>query len=238
MAGDMVKYLLVIPLLFFLGCMEQDSVESADLISAFDFDSGAQNWEGGISDYPINYEDSTDYHLSNIQVPSALLMQGKGLNISAENPHGDLFYYFKRHIAGLVPNTDYKLDFEFLVYTQMLEESSDLASEELYLKIGGVGHDPQLEDLSRENTIDYRTLNVDKGASNSDSGQDVINVGSIKEFTQDMPEVISGNTFDYNIEVRTDNTGSIWLVVGADSGIKSQLAFGMAALTVYYRQKN
>ena len=135
MVGDMMKYLLIIPLLLLLGCMEQNAVESVDLISAFDFDSGAQDWEGGISDYPINYEDSTDYQLSNIQVPGELLMQGKGLNISAENPHGDLFYYFKRHIAGLAPNTNYKLDFEFLVYTQRLEESTDLASPELVKKI-------------------------------------------------------------------------------------------------------
>ena len=120
----------------------------------------------------------------------------------------------------------------------MLDESADQASEEVYLKLGAVGHNPELKQLSRANSVDYRTLDVDKGLHNEDSGTEVINVGSIKEFTKDTPEVISGNTFDYNIEVMADNTGSIWLVVGADSGIKSQLAFGMAALTVYYRQKN
>ena len=136
------------------------------------------------------------------------------------------------------PNKKYKIDFEFLIYTQLLTQIDKLSSDELYLKIGAVNYEPSLEQFTWRNSLDYMALNVDKGATNSDSGEDIINIGSVSELTSDTPEAISGNTFDQLIEVETDKDGTVWLIVGVDSGIKSQLTFGMAALTVFYRKQN
>ena len=86
--------------------------------------------------------------------------------------------------------------------------------------------------------MDYKALNIDKGDINSESGQDAINVGSIKEYASETPEVISGNTFDDNFEIESNKAGEIWILIGVDSGIKSSITFGMEALTVYYREKN
>ena len=89
-----------------------------------------------------------------------------------------------------------------------------------------------------ENSENYLVLNIDKGDTNSESGKDIVNVGSIKQFTSDTPGAISGNTFDIDFEVESDENGEIWLVIGVDSGLKSQLTFGLAALTVYYQKQN
>ena len=62
-------------------------------------------------------------------------------------------------------------------------------------------------------------------------------IGSIREFTSEIPEVVSGNTFDQNFEVVSNNAGEIWIMIGVDSGIKSKLTFGIEALTVYFRQR-
>lgn len=237
MVGKTLKAALLILFLCLAGCSsEMESTDIVDLLTVFDFENGDQDWEGGISDYPIDYVKSSDYIFSTIKIPTSLPIEGNGLSIKADNPHGDLFYFFKRKIQGLEPNKKYRLDFEFLIYTQLLTQPDKYSSAELYLKMGGVNYEPKLEQLTWQNSLDYMTLNVDKGASNSASGEDLVNVGSIKEFTSDTPEVISGNTFDFLIEVESDKNGAIWLVMGIDSGVKSQLIFGMAALTVFFRK--
>ena len=241
MVGTMVRASILILFLHLVGCsseMENQSAEFVDLLTVFDFENGDQEWEGGISDFPVGYEDSTEFLFDNSQVPVALSVEGNGLSVSADNPHGDLFYFFKKKVTDLEPNKKYKIDFEFLVYTQLLTQSSKPSSDELYLKIGAVNYKPELKKTIWRNSMDYIALDVDKGDTNSESGNDIINVGSVKEFTSETPEIISGNTFDFIIEAETDNDGTIWLVVGIDSGIKSQLNFGMAALTVYYRKKD
>ena len=223
-------------ILLLAGC-NQDMGE-ADLLSAFDFEGGSQDWEGGISDFPVDYQGSANFSFDNSKVPNSIIAESSGLKISADNPHGDLFYFFKRRIDGLQPGTSYKLDFEFLMYTQVLLDSNAFSSNEIYLKIGAADHAPVLEQITRSDSIEYMALNVDKGKSNSDSGQDLINIGSIKEFTGKMPETISGNSFDNEIIVTADDNGRIWLVIGVDSGLKGQLTFGMDALTVFYKEIN
>jgi hypothetical protein len=243
MVGTKVKYLVVVLLTILNGCSSNMDSE-VDLLTSFDFESGSQQWEGGYSDFPVDYADSINFKMNTDYVENAFAMAdaieglSSGINVQADNPHGDLFYYFTRKIFGLSANTVYQLDFEFLVYAQLVDKPEKLSSNELYLKLGAVNYEPQLEEVVWRNNLQYKTLNVKKGELNSDGGADMLNVGSIKDFTSEVPEIISGNTFDTNFEVKSNADGEIWILVGADSGIRSQLTFGMEALTVYYRDKN
>jgi len=241
MVGLKIKSLFLILFLCLLGCkseMDEQSAEFVDLLTAFDFESGNQDWTGGISDYPVGYEADIDYSFRNIQSASNSPIEGNGLIIHADNPHEDLFYFFKRKVLGLEPNSKYKLDFEFLVSTQLITTESISSSDELYLKIGAVNYEPDSMHIKTSNSVDYITLNVDKGTTNSEGGKDLINIGSVIEFTKATQEVISGNTFEYDIEVTSDKDGIIWIIIGVDSGIKNELAFGLEAVTIYYRKQN
>ncbi len=230
-------YLILI--MVFAGCssdMDMASADFAELITTFDFETSDQIWEGGISDFPVDYKDSIQYVVTDQQISnSASLYEGNGLSISADNPHGDLFYYFKKKIIGFKSNTNYKLNFEFLVYSHLSGEEGVAADEDIYLKVGAVNFDPTLEKQTRHLT-EFYTLNVDKGASNAGSGSDLVNLGSIKEFMGNQPESISGNTYDIPIEVKSDSDGAIWLMIGVDSGVKCNLTFSLAAITVYYSE--
>lgn len=240
MGGIRIKALLIIILIGLSGCsfeMDSQPTEIVDLVTIFDFEKDDQMWQGGISDYPADYEMSSDFTFLNTITPPDLALDGNGLSISSDNPHGELFYFFKRKISDLNPGIKYKVDFEFLVYTQLPTQSDNLAAEELYLKIGAVNYNPELKTFVH-NSIDYITLDVDKGTNNSDNGSDVMNIGSVKEFTSNVPEVISGNTNGFHIEAEADANGAIWIVLGVDSGVKSELTFGLTALTVYYREQN
>jgi hypothetical protein len=237
MEGKMMRTIIAVLLLIVGGC-SGNMEDQVDLLTTFDFESGDQLWTGGISDFPVAYEDDLYFLMSTEKVTnSSFLDESSGLNVSGENPHGDLFYYFSRKVGGLIPNSKYKLDYEFLVYAQLLEKPDKLSSEELYLKVGAVNYEPELEKVLWRNSLEYKALNIDKGEFNSDGGEDMINIGSIREFTSEIPEVVSGNTFDQNFEVVSNNAGEIWIMIGVDSGIKSKLTFGIEALTVYFRQR-
>ena len=235
----MLKNIYLVGLLIVVYGCSPEMESQVDLVSAFDFESGAQQWEGGVSDYPTALEESISFELVTDQVANSLsLSEGMGLNISGDNPHGDLFYYFKRKVSGLEPIKLYKLDFEFLIYAQIADDVVKGASDDLFLKIGAVNYQPELEEVIWRNSEKYIALNLDKGETNNDEGRDMQNVGSIYQFTSQVPEVISGNTFDNNFEVSSNKDGEIWILVGVDSGIKGNLTFGMEALTVYYRKTN
>ncbi len=235
---DKIRSIFIVLAMFWLGGCSLNDMEGreADLISVFDFESGSQNWEGGIADYPVLTRDSLSYKFENLQVPNNLLVEGSGLKITADNPHADLFYYFVRQITDLMPNTQYKLDFEFLLYVQTDNDIDKSNNDGVYLKIGAVGHEPILVRKIMDNNQEYMVLNIDKGETNRDSGKDLVMTGEITSFMGISPEVISGNTFDKTIGVKTDADGSLWLIIGVDSGIKTRLTFGLTAVTVYYKQ--
>jgi hypothetical protein len=240
MGGMNIKVSFLIVLFGLFGCSENMDSQSefVDLITVFDFAQEDDAWEAGISDFPVDYVGGSDFEFNNTATPASLALEGNELSISADNPDGEIFYFFRRKIPGLNPGTSYKVDFEFLVYTHLLTQSDNTSAEELYLKMGAVNYKPELKQFTTQNSEDYMALDVDKGIANSESGADVLNMGSVKEFTSGTPEVISGNTFDYNIITEADSDGAIWIVIGIDSGVKSKLSFGLVALTVYYREQN
>jgi len=218
---------------------EENALSGVDLISSFDFESGHQDWIAGVSDYTTtNILDNSNYAYSfyNAKIPENLPWQGYGLTITAENPHGDLFYFFKKRITGLKPNKNYKVDLEFIVYTQLEDGNKVAATEDIFLKVGAVNPEPLVTLSSTGGVADYYSLNFDKGEKNEDSGEDLKNLGSIKNYTKSTVEAISGNTYKSNIMVMADSQGSIWLIIGVDSSIKSQLTFGLMAMTVYYTE--
>ncbi len=218
---------------------DENALMGVDLISSFDFESGHQDWVGGVSDFAAtNIADNANYAYSfyNAKGPENLPWQGYGLTITAENPHGDLFYFFKKQVTGLKPNKNYSVDFEFIVYTQLDSGKSVGSTEDIFLKVGVVNSEPLTQMIPSGGSADFYSLNFDKGESNEDSGEDLKNLGSIKKYTKSTVEAISGNTYKSHMTVMADSQGSVWLIIGVDSSIRSQLTFGLMAMTVYYTE--
>ncbi len=229
--------------LFFMGgcnsAYEENMLGDVDFISTFDFESGHQDWIAGVSDFPEDAKiDSTNYFFSfyNSKSPASLPWQGYGVTVTADNPHGDLFYFLKKRVLGLKPMSSYNIKLEFIIYTQLMENRQVGEAEDLFLKVGAHTSEPMVEITEREGLIDYYTLNLDKGATNPDSGEDLKSLGSIKQHTASIAEAITGNTVNVPIVVKSDANGSVWLIMGIDSSITSQLTFGLTAITAYYTE--
>jgi hypothetical protein len=218
---------------------DENALTGVDLISSFDFESGHQDWIAGVSDYEtVNVSDNSNYSYTfyNAKGPENLPWQGYGVTITAENPHGDLFYFFKKQVTGLKPNKNYNVDFEFIVYTQLDSGKSVSSTEDIFLKVGVVNSEPLAQMGQSGDRPDFLSLNFDKGEKNEDSGEDLKNLGSIKNYTKSTAEAISGNTYNSHMTVMADSQGSVWLIIGVDSSIRSQLTFGLMAMTVYYTE--
>jgi hypothetical protein len=218
---------------------DENALSGVDLISSFDFESGHQDWVAGVSDFAAsNIGESTNYTYSfyNAKGPATLPWQGYGLTITADNVHGDLFYFFKKQVNGLKPNKNYEVNFEFIVYTQLDSGKVITATEDIFLKVGTVSAEPINQIVQAGGTMDYYSLNFDKGEKNEDSGEHLKNLGSIKNYTKSTAEAISGNTYKSPMTVKSDAQGSVWLIIGVDSSVRSQLTFGLMAMTVYYTE--
>jgi hypothetical protein len=127
--------------------------------------------------------------------------------------------FMKKKITGLRPNTDFTLTFEVAFSSnakQGMVGPAGAPGENVYLKVGATSFEPKP-------VIDNRmyVMNIDKGEL-SQGGSDMIPVGNVAvpSTTDGYVNVTRTNT-TYNgspFEVRSNNEGEVWLIVGTDSG--------------------
>ena len=219
-----VFFFLFILLRFFSGCVNLDTESPDSKIELnYGFETGADGWTVGYSDYPagLSLSDSLDLYRFSYgfsALPDNILPRQSGIKVSAINRSDDLFMYIKRKITGLAPSTSYKITF-----------SVDLASNAntnavgagggpgsgVFLKMGAKDREP----LNTIDPMNWYRLNIDKG-NQSVAGADMINTGNIG---------VSDTTTVYSLIRRGNGTsfvkssspnGELWLIIGTDSGFE------------------
>jgi hypothetical protein len=223
------SYIKIIPVLvfssFFLnGCLNTDDRNKFQMIDInYLFESNEEGWVAGYSDYPagLTAVDSLDlYEMSygHSPLPDNIVPDQSGFRIRGHNRSDDLFMYLKREISGLAPATVYRIDFTIELASNAPTNAAGIGGapgEGVVIKAGAVGFEPK-------DTIDnnnwYR-LNIDKG-DQAVAGDDVVILGHVG---------VADNTNDYTLitrsspvtlRVQADNNGSLWLIVGTDSGFE------------------
>jgi hypothetical protein len=198
-------------------------IETPRLGSDFDFSDGSQGWVAAFADYPAN-ADIASYKLASgyRQLPAPLESRS-GFFISGDNHSDDLFMYLKRRVSGFDPNADYQVSF-------VVEFATDVPTG-----CGGVGGSPgesvfvkagvsNVEPISFVNENSWFQMNIDKG-NQSQSGTNAVVIGNVANST-----LCEQNIRRYEIKqlstvqpvlVTTDATGSVWLLVGTDSGFEA-----------------
>ena len=195
------------------------------------FDDSAEGWVAGFADLPADYEPEL-YELDSGwgELPSGLA--GNAMYISGDNHSDDLFMYFQKHITGLRPDTTYQAQFGIELASNTPAGMTGIGGspgENVYVKAGAVGYEPEII----TDDIGWLRLDIDKGNQESD-GEDMINLGTLSNPNLD-PDTSTGdeyalmtlNSQGRNFQVTSDKDGSIWVVIGTDSGFEG-------ATTVYY----
>lgn len=181
-----------------------------------DFNVGGNDWAHGFSDYDPSFAEGFEFQYGIRSIPG--MGDTKGFLLAAQNRSDDLFMFLKTRLTGLEPYRRYSLVAQISFYSNAGSNCVGIGGapgENVYLKVGYSTDEPI------QNGYD---LNVDKGGQ-SDSGRNAMLVGNVAidglECTGQKlgrKHVISKS--DSPLILDTDDSGSVWIFVGTDSGFE------------------
>lgn len=200
---------------------------------SYDFQNGTDGFTAGFADLPPNYDQALyelDFGLDT--QPAPLPVVRKALRIEGHNRSDDLFMFVTRKMTGLAPNTQYAVEFEVGFLSNAPANSVGIGGSpgsSVVVKAGALTGEPTVAPNSDNSLL---VLNADKG-NQSVGGSDLKVLGDVG---------IPGDEFTYTFKtlegdaprtVRTDATGSCWIIVGTDSGFegRTRLYYSQIAVT-------
>jgi len=197
----------------------------------YTFYEDQEGWVTGFADLPADYDpDLFELDSGWSELPSGL--EGSAIYLSGHNRSDDLFMHLQQHITGLKPETTYQVDFSIDLASNTPEGLMGIGGspgESVYIKAGAVNREPELV----TDDIDWLRLNIDKG-NQATEGEDMINLGTIANpnidlgtFTGEEYALMNLNNQELSFRVTSDADGSIWVIIGSDSGFEG-------ATTLYY----
>jgi len=189
---------------------------------ALDFRQSDQGWNGGFADYPVGqdafYELGAEYRA----LPEPLNGSGNGLFATGNNHSDDLWMYYKGQVAGLSPDTSYRVRFDVEIATAVpfgCVGVGGAPGEGVTVKAGVSEIEPD-----RIDSGGFWLMNIDK-ANQTVSGEDALAIGDMANTIPcgnppvwQLKQLSSGAT---TIAVTSDGTGAVWLFVGTDSGFEA-----------------
>ncbi len=218
--------------LFFTAC-EDDENEGALFEFKYDFATNANGWTGDFADYPVGEETFYELNFTHDTLPAPLDKSKKALKINGNNHSDDLFMFTKKKLTGLAPNTEYTVDFEFELASNLPTSSVGIGGgpgTSTYVKAGASASEPK-----KVATEDFYELNLDKG-NQAQGGDDAVVLGTLG---------ISGDDFVYKLikrsneeeafKAKTDGEGNLWVFLGVDSGFEGVHTFYVTKANISFR---
>lgn len=230
------KYSLGVVFSLASGAMLTACSNDEPMTVAIDFRQSDRGWVGDFADYPVGqdtfYELVTDYRA----LPEPLTASGSGLFISGLNHSDDLWMYYKGQIAGLLPDTRYRVEFHVEIATSVPNGCVGVGGapgEGVTVKAGASEVEP-----NRVDEGGFWRMNVDKGQQ-TNGGEDAVAIGDVANSIPcnetprwELKQLSSGSEA---VEVTSDRAGAVWLFVGTDSGFESTTSIYYTTLTATFR---
>jgi heat shock protein HslJ len=222
------------------GGSEDEFVVPEDGIEfTYTFDDGDEDWIAGFADLPVDY-DPAIYELDSEwrELPDDL--EGYGIYMQGHNRSDDLFMYLKREVDGLEPGATYDAIFKLDIASNVPEGLSGIGGspgESVYIKVGATTIEPE----NVEDDQGWWRINIDKG-NQATEGKDMINIGTMANpnLTADSAgqyELMSVDSAGRAFEVKSDENGIIWFIVGTDSGFEGLTSLYYDAISVILAPK-
>lgn len=221
LAKDGVTY---VPVDFFESALNA-TVSQDDLIisikGAFDIriEETSSQIKPLVADVPEDYMTDNFYEYTHAVVDSPVEGNRRALEITGNNHSDDMFMGFYRQITGLEPNTAYIFKLNADIGTNVSSGMMGIGGSpgsSVYVKAGFVSEMPVTE-VGEDGQI--RLTNVDKG-NQSQSGTDMKVLSNIEKDSGDSSNAYENKNIYGYFFVKTDSEGSIYFVMGTDSGFE------------------
>jgi hypothetical protein len=199
---------------------------SKEIVSVSDFRTGGKGWLPGFA----------DYSLKNGDLRMVAEQRKEGFYLQSMNRSDDLFMYLKKEIRqedGLEPNHDYLVAFDIRFASNTPTGCVGVGGspgDSVYLKAGATTDEPV---TTLQGTEVH--LTSDKGQQ-SNGGRDAGVVSTIANGTTcegaDHPYIRVRKQYAHPTPVHTDERGSLWLMLGTDSGYEGLTGLYIESVTV------
>ena len=216
------------------GCNLDLNSDSSDqnLSFNYDFESGAQGWIAGFSDYPSDYKDLSIYELASGVMALPADTSKHGFYLAGHNRSDDLFMFIKTKVTGLQASSRYIASVKIDLLSDKGEDCFGIGGSpgsSVYIKFGFADVEPKQAEYY---------MNIDKGnqlagGTNANTLGDIVVKGEECEIGRFLPKVIA-STSENHLELTSNADGSIWLFVGSDSGFEglTQLYYDNITITL------
>lgn len=223
--------ILLLAVLSLCACMGSDGFEQGNVrYSFFDFSDGLQNWKAGFAGHSITSRQDESFDVSHSRLP-ALFNESKALEIKGKNQGDTLFMFIKRQIHGLDPNTQYQLDCEVRLISELLTDTDNNQDIEVFFKYGSSVLEPQVAENEERGKFE---LSLDAMGSQESGG--------VLKYVQKINPPVSRqtpgeqiiNSFNVPIRARTDAEGKLWVLMGTELLSQVEMAFYYNTIVIYY----
>ncbi len=201
---------------------EKDNINPPKIEFLFDFSADAQGWVGDFADYPSGEESSYELSYQWTSLPAPLDTNQNALMMLGNSRNEDLFMFMKKKVGNLPANKEFTVFFDIELASKYPLNGFSVGSslgERIRLKAGVTLEEP----LKKLNSSGYYEMNIDKGNSHRESGNDMIVIGhlSVAPTTREYTLIKRDNMIQ-SFSFRTDENGEAWLVIGTDSSVEDQ----------------
>lgn len=198
----------------------------------FSFASDAQGWIAGFADYPVGQEEFFELKSGIEPLPPDLKLTGNGFMLHGNNHSDDLFMFLKRRLGpaeGVVANAEYRFHFTLIFASDAPSGAAGIGGapgESVFLKAGASTIEPLAVAVN-----DFYVMNVDKGnqAQGGPAASTAGNIANGRPADQPPVYVMLRKEHEHPHNIRADDQGSLWLLIGTDSGFEGPTR-------LYYRE--
>lgn len=197
---------------------------------SIDFNDTNTGWKSGFADYPAGQEAFYELDAGTTTLPASLGTNRKGYKLSGNNHSDDLFMFITKKYEGLEPDTRYDFQFKVRFGTNAQKNCMGVGGapgESVWIKAGASKTEP----LAVNNGAGDLLMNIDKG-NQATGGSDAIVLGDFANSrecgdsnTDYMRKTVQSARGDFTGVTAAD--GSIWILLGTDSGFE-------ATTTIYF----
>ncbi len=203
----------------------------------YSFERRMQGFDAVFADLPADWDQETyelDYR--RVELPSPLSGY-TGLRLTGHNRSDDLAMLVKAPVKGLEPDALYWVELDVELASNVPQGCFGIGGspgESVFVKLGAAGIEP-LAELEPESN--WLRFNIDFG-NQSQSGADALVVGSLEnsQSCEDGPEarweLKTFSTQGQQLLATTDNTGTLWVFAGTDSGFEGLTQYYLTSLRV------